>query len=718
MNLHTMTEIPAAEKQLAWPEANRLYLETALAGLRLRLERRIAWLRQQWQADPLHGHPQVITDRQVDWRLREDEDRQAELAFYETLAATAHLQEITVQLETLAERMAAAGSPPALPGLGNLFQLSLFEQNILLLCLAPESADHFPALFAYIQDDVSRPYPTLHLAHQLFPEYESGLNVLTPEAPLRRFNLVEIGEHMATAAAPLSLSLRLSDYLRGQNYLDPWLEPFLQSIPAAPLPPGHRQLAGQVWHWLNRQQGPPVINLLGAAGSGKRALAQAVCDHVGLQLVHLDLSLLAAAGMEQLLRVLPREAVLLHLAFYLDGTAVEKEQRPLVSRFISRLAALSFLGAEERWPLEQPGLVLRVPRPTAAEQRQMWQAVLADTAADADTGAPDPDLDRLTQQFDFGPHAIAAAAAEAANRAGLAAHENGTAVNQADLWHICREQAAPELGQLAIRIQPVFTWDDIVLPDRLLAQLHEVAAQVANRYQVYEGWGFGKLLSRGRGISALFAGPSGTGKTMAAEILARALQLDLFLIDLASVVSKYIGETEKNLKQLFDAAEQSGAILFFDEADALFGKRTEVKDSHDRYANIEINYLLQRMEAYRGLAILATNRKSDLDQAFMRRLRYLLEFPFPDHDGRARIWQKVFPPQAPQAELDYQVLARLEISGGNIRNIALNAAFLAAAAGTPITMEHVMAAARREYAKIGKMMRPAEFGPYLSPPKG
>jgi len=233
------------------------------------------------------------------------------------------------------------------------------------------------------------------------------------------------------------------------------------------------------------------------------------------------------------------------------------------------------------------------------------------------------------------------------------------------------------------------------------------------RSQVYESWGFGAQLPRGRGISALFSGPSGTGKTMAAEILANHLQLDLYRIDLAGVVSKYIGETEKNLRNVFDAAEQSGAILFFDEADALFGKRSEVKDSHDRYANIEVNYLLQRMEDYRGLAILCTNRRAALDRAFLRRLRFLVEFPFPDCENRRMIWAKVFPTQAPLAGLDLEALALLEIAGGNIRNIALNAAFLAAGESTPIRMEHVLHAARREYAKIDKLLTEAEFGSHL-----
>ena len=252
-----------------------------------------------------------------------------------------------------------------------------------------------------------------------------------------------------------------------------------------------------------------------------------------------------------------------------------------------------------------------------------------------------------------------------------------------------------------------------MLPDDVGRQLREIADQVAGRSRVYEAWGFGAKLSRGRGIGALFAGPSGTGKTLAAEVLAAHLDLDLYRIDLSGVVSKYIGETEKNLRRVFDAAEQSGAILFFDEADALFGRRSEVKDSHDRYANIEVSYLLQRMEDYRGLAILATNLKSHLDPAFLRRLRFLVDFPFPDAAQRQRIWRRVFPPQAAVEGLDWAALARLEIPGGNIQTIALNASFLAAGAGAPIRMEHVFHAARREYAKLDRLITETEFGPRL-----
>jgi SpoVK/Ycf46/Vps4 family AAA+-type ATPase len=281
------------------------------------------------------------------------------------------------------------------------------------------------------------------------------------------------------------------------------------------------------------------------------------------------------------------------------------------------------------------------------------------------------------------------------------------------LWDACRSQARPGLDDLGQRIDLRADWNDLVLPEAQQQLLREIAAHVRQRTIVYETWGFSAGSARGLGISALFAGASGTGKTLAAEVLAHELRLDLYRIDLSSVVSKYIGETEKNLRRVFDAAEEGGAILLFDEADALFGKRSEIKDSHDRYANIEVSYLLQRMEAYRGLAVLTTNLKSSLDTAFLRRIRFIVHFPFPDTAQRAEIWRRTLPQRLPTEGLDMNKLARLNVAGGNIRNIALNAAFLAADAHEPVRMIHMLRAASVEYAKLEKPLTEAEIGGWV-----
>ena len=277
------------------------------------------------------------------------------------------------------------------------------------------------------------------------------------------------------------------------------------------------------------------------------------------------------------------------------------------------------------------------------------------------------------------------------------------------LWDYCRSQARPQLDDLAQRIEAMATWDDLVLPEREKHILRDISLHVRQRAKVYQEWGFAGKGGKGLGISALFSGASGTGKTMAAEVLAHELKLDLYRIDLSAVVSKYIGETEKNLRRIFDAAETSGAILLFDEADALFGKRTQVKDSHDRHANVEVSYLLQRMEAYQGLAILTTNLKESLDQAFLRRLRFAIKFPFPDAAARSQIWQRIFPTKTPTNKLDFNKLGCLNVAGGNIRNIALNAAFVAADAGEAVMMKHILQAAKSECVKLERSLTDVEI---------
>ncbi|MCI0345580.1 MAG: ATP-binding protein, partial [Chloroflexi bacterium] len=396
-------------------------------------------------------------------------------------------------------------------------------------------------------------------------------------------------------------------------------------------------------------------------------------------------------------------------ALVVDGTRIEAGSEPaaVVDELIRTVAAPLFVLSTEPWPIEARLLdVLPVKRPSRVEQRSLWRNALA-----RHSNSVNGEIDAIVQQFDLGPAAISEIAAGAAR-------QSVGPISGRDLWDACRERTGSALDGLARRIEPAYDWEDIVVVDDVLEQLREVAEQVEQRARVYEDWGFGARLGRGRGITALFAGPSGTGKTMAAEILARHLRLELHRIDLAGVVSKYIGETEKNLRRVFDAAESSGAILLFDEADALFGTRTEVRDSHDRYANVEINYLLQRMEDYGGLAILATNRRAALDPAFLRRLRFVIEFPFPGQDERRRIWERVFPPAAALDDVDNGSLSRLEVTGGNIRTIAVNAAFLAAADARPIGMSHVMRAAAREYAKLSKPVSNAEFGTWVTVARG
>jgi hypothetical protein len=665
----------------------------------------------------------VIGDAYAD-RLLDGEDEGEESRFYqsdaESRAITQALEEMEAGLAILRQRLTEEGGIPALEALAQSFRLNPFERDAILLCFAIDEDPAFATLCAYVQDDVNARYATPHLALSLLCQYRegraAGRMAFLPSASLRRFRLLTDSDDGAATGRSwqaLRIDERVADYVRGVNRLDERLAHLLRAAPPAPLAGAQQALVEQLVRWAESSAGQPwpPVHLTGPAGIGKQAIASGFCARVGAQLYTLEPKHLPVHDAERhrLVHLMERETVLSSLALYIDVSDVDLADRVLVAAtrdWIERSGGLLFVGARERWQFQRQIIHLAAPKLDAAAQCEIWTRSLQGIA-----NSVDGHVGAIVQQFDLGPAAISHAVTSASAIAGR--REGDFLLLAEDLWQACREHAGWRLGSLAQRLVPCYSWDDIVLPEDLMRQLREIADQVAARPQVYETWKFGARLPRGRGISALFTGPSGTGKTMAAEILANHLQLDLYRIDLAGVVSKYIGETEKNLRSVFDVAEQSGAILFFDEADALFGKRSDVKDSHDRYANIEVNYLLQRMEDYRGLAILCTNRRSALDRAFLRRLRFLVEFPFPDSEHRRLIWSKVFPPEAPLASLDWDALSRLEIAGGNIRNIALNAAFLASGEQTSIRMNHVLHAARREYAKIDKLLTEAEFGSHL-----
>jgi hypothetical protein len=589
---------------------------------------------------------------------------------------------------------------PALLRLGELLGLSAFERRVLLLCAAMELDPSMGARCAAAQGDPRSGHPTFALALQALPD--PAWEVLSPHRGLRWWRLVEInqppGQPLVTSA--LRADERIVSYLKGLNYLDDRLDPLLEPLPVGQepgLPPSQLAVVDEVIGRLNSLPSgpfPPLVQLLGADGRSKRLVAAEAATRAGLILLRLPVENLPAQGadVETLARLWSRESALLDGALYVDAQELDDGQdrngpAALLGRFLARTSGMVFLGLREPWPrLDRPAFSVDVTRPTRSEQRAAWAAVLGP--------APGTAPDALAGQFNLDLVAIGEIAAN------VASGEEEEAGPARRLWETCLANTRPRLDTLAQRLAPKATWEDIVLPAAELALLHRIADQVAQRSTVYEDWGFAARTTRGLGINALFAGPSGTGKTMAAEVLAGELRLDLYRIDLSAVVSKYIGETEKNLRRLFDAAEEGGALLFFDEADALFGKRSEVKDSHDRYANIEVNYLLQRMEAYRGLAVLATNRRSALDTAFLRRLRFVVTFPFPGLVERRSIWEKVFPGRTPTAGLDLDRLARLPATGGMIHNIALNAAFAAAHAGGDVTMPLLLDAARSEFSKL------------------
>jgi hypothetical protein len=615
----------------------------------------------------------------------------------------------------MAEAAKAVSLAPALPLLAQRLGLNQFEQHVLLLCVAVELDTTIAAKCARALRDPGTPFPTFALALSLFDD--PAWDALSPERPLRHWRLLEITQPggASLTVSPLRADERIVNYVKGISYLDDRLTALVSPLrPADEDVPASQHntadLAVRQWRAVSPGGRPPAIQLLGVDAASKQLVATLICTALTRRPLRLDAALLPAgpAELESLARLWQREALLLPVALYLDADSVEPAQAGAVDRLLARLDGVVLLATRHLWAgaVDTP-IAVEVEKPTPTEQSACWAAALGAEAGDLP--------DRMSAQFNL----TAGSIRELVHRAtATVADANETTdrpapavpATMADrLWDAARALSRPRLDTLARRLVPRAEWNDIVLPAAETALLHGIADQVGNRSKVYRDWGFADRMSRGLGISVLFAGPSGTGKTMAAEVLAAHLRLDLFRIDLSTVVSKYIGETEGNLRRLFDAAEEGGCILFFDEADALFGKRTEVKESHDRYANIEIDYLLQRMESFGGLAVLATNMKSALDQAFLRRLRFVVDFPFPGVPERLAIWQRAFPSATPNVGLDFNRLARLNITGGHIAVIALNAAFQAAQAGGPVTMPMVLNAARIEFRKLGRPVNEADF---------
>jgi hypothetical protein len=669
----------------AWDERNHVVVALGLAWLRALLGDYIGALR----ASRPTGNGTQLSELAADWLLRGEKERRPPSDA--TRAARG-------AYEAAREAMRASGMPAQIDRLAFIFALTPFDEDCLLLALAPRLDASFAALYGYAHDRMQIATATPHLAVTLLaPDGARQASLrLSPEAPLRRFALIAIDDAGGSALAPIEVDERMARFVDGENYLDPRVRPSIAAIAASICPDKHRPAAEGLAAQLGAAERPAAV-VFGPRQSGRRAVAQAVAARFGLGLAELNMRALPEQrdARRAYLALLAREAALGAFALVVDvappraaGEPAERINREVAEELLRGFDGCVFVIAEERLDFAGRAPQLRLTSLQASDRLSLWRQALgpADPEAQADP-------EYVAEHFRLGPSEITAIAA------GL------SGANADALWAACRETAARGLDELAERIEPRFDWNDIVLPEHLLHDLRAIVAQVRFQSQVYGKGGFGRKLVRGQGVTALFAGPSGVGKTMAAEVVARELALDLCRIDLSGVISKYIGETERNLKRVFDAAEAGGTVLFFDEADALFGKRSEVRDSHDRYANIEVSYLLQRMEAYRGLAILATNLKGHLDAAFLRRLRYVIDIPFPDARSRRSIWEKAFPPETTVDSLDFDMLSRLEIPGGNIMVIAVNAAFLAAAEGAPVGMTHIARATRAEFRKLDKDFR-------------
>ncbi|HYN44619.1 MAG TPA: ATP-binding protein [Candidatus Limnocylindrales bacterium] len=731
---------------------------------------------------------------------------------------------------------------PRLYDLQKLFQLYPFEVEILLICLVSELDTRYEKLYSYLQNDITKKRPTVDLVINLLcPSVERKLRAreyFSPQASLFRNGLIFFtgdGQEIPLLSRSIKVDERIVSYLLGSDEIDHRIRNFSSIIE-----PGRhfddlilREIEKNALRELikcRQNIKNPLFFFHGAYGTGKKMTAEVICRELGIHLLVVDLRALIKGGPRETLRIIIREACLQNSSLYLEGfdALLEKEAGVDITAVFQELDLFPnwvFLGGE--LPYAPPGILknhsfieMAFPILSFTFRKKLWKSLLEEDF-------PEPDIDALASKFNFSGGQIKDAIFTARNLAMAKKPENYK-LSLEDLYYGSKAQSNKNLSSFAKNIPPRYTWVDVVLPNDIKKQLKEVSEQIKHKGKVYGEWGFGNKLSLGKGLNVLFSGPSGTGKTMVAEIIAKDAGLDLYKIDLSSVVSKYIGETEKILRKIFNEAETGNAILFFDEADALFGKRSEVRDSHDRYANIEINYLLQKIEEHEGIVILASNFRVNIDEAFMRRMNFAIEFSLPDEEMREKIWRNIFPEKTPVSTLlfhksdfkdpasmraklinkndplsaylekqlspymlellkkydsisadvfkenlgrdlnrlisgpslfdekrfeevvlaertrmlikqnpegderihlnrllleeaypheitkgiDFGFLAKFKITGGNIKNIALSAAFLAASEESDIKMEHIIRATKREFQKMGTLFTAEDFGEY------
>ncbi len=715
------------------------HLAAELDLLRLLLHREVLRLRAAglFTEDQFRGL--YVSDQQIDSLLLNRASSRPEPEHGTTghpslqeLETAVQYQKTSIEQRALLSSEASITLP--LPRLTQLFGLDEFEIRVLMIAAAAELHLHFETLFSYAQNDVNKKRPSINLALKLLcssvEECWRRRGSFDYEAPLIKHNLMTIPDDggkrdFSFLARPIAVDERVVDFLLGQAKLDVRLQRFTtiaksdRQLSDLRLP---QTLIGRLRNTIfSAPVRGQVLVFQGPAGSGKRVTAAAVCAAAGQALLVADLSgaLLAELHLKVVLPLLHREAILsqadlmLTHADVLTGEEGNTQQNRV---FFQRMLECEgeyriFLASEAPLAMkigvtESAPAIFEFPIPAFPDRVHFWQAALSKINVNGHAG---PYAITLSNKFMLTGGEIGRACCDAEKLAlGKAP---GSPITLEDLEAGARAQAHHGLQRLAKKITSFGEWSDLVLPWHCMRQLRDVSAAEKYRHLVYSQWGFDERLAMGKGLTVLFYGASGTGKTMAAGVLARDLALDLYKVDLSMVVSKYIGETEKQLSQVFREARASNAILFFDEADALFGKRSEVKDAHDRYANLEVAYLLQKMEEHEGIVILATNLRKNLDDAFTRRIQYIVEFPFPGIEDRERIWRGIMPAQAPLADdVDFGFLARqFELAGGNIRNVALAAAFLGAEEDCPIRMEHFVVATARELQKMGKLPSRSEF---------
>lgn len=641
------------------------------------------------------------------------------------------LDEFRGHIDQRREATKKEGRRLTLPFLSERFGLSPAEVDLILIALAPELETRYETLYAYLHDDVTRKRPTVDLGLNLICRNERekvfARRLLAPGAPLMHFRLLELVDDVHD---------RQPSLLRKFLKLDESVLRFLLEQPPAVLQTGTLVVPRQHLDALEVDQ-PTHLRLENLAQSLQRAgtqnsivrfvgpleprlfaVAEALCQVLGRRMLQVDLAQIDTDP--------GRATALVRDAALLDAVAAvaapEESEDPadaqryracetrLWAAFEEGGGLMIVLGpgsAFQAVPPEARMWRVEIAAPDFAFRRQAWTDAAAGLGEDVDAG-------RLADTFQFDANRIRQTSNLAWSLASLR-NPSDPAPGMTDVLEAGRLLTAPKLRRFAVNVEPRYAWADMVLPEAKLNQLHSIANRIKYRPVVHRDWGFGDKHTRGQGLTVLFTGPPGTGKTMAAEILARELSLNLFQIDLSTVVSKYIGETEKHLSSIFNEAEMTQSLLFFDEADSLFGKRTEVKDAHDRYANMEVNYLLQRIEQYQGLVVLSTNMQRNVDEAFLRRMQEVVEFPFPDESLREQIWRQHFPPNAPKSsDIDFAFLGRqFKLSGGHIRNVVTNAAYLAAGAERSISMADIIQSLKAEFQKQGKLAVRSDFGPYF-----
>lgn len=619
--------------------------------------------------------------------------------------------------------------------LAKRFNLTSLEVRSLIICLAPIMDSRYGKVYAYIHNDLSKKYPTTELICGLFCDEKNqdagSLITLLYSSALIRYGFLEIrGDelHSRNQFSPITIDYRIAQYILAQPAIDEKLSSLIRvfapvSWEQIVISPVLQQTLNKLVNFELSRNDRICIYLYGRQGAGKKTVARALCGEYGISMISVDVRELlhTPEELEGILKRILREGLLQLASVCFDHVEsleayAAAHHSGVFETFIEAIEELGwivYLCSDRPMPtamLNSPIIYpVEIPSPNLSDQLSLWNIHLNKLNVDANNA----ELDELVSRFNLTGGQISSAALRAFKMAHIREPQN-TLINTQDLIASSRIQSQPNLNSLARKISPKYCWDDLVLPEGQSSQLREIISQVKHRHTVMNVWGFNQKLSLGRGLNALFSGPSGTGKTMAAEVIGHELSLDMYKIDLSAVVSKYIGETEKNLNRLFDEAEHSNAILFFDEADALLGKRSEVKDAHDRFANIEVAYLLQKMEEYEGITILSTNLRQNLDDAFIRRIQYMVDFPFPNSLQRELIWKKVFPDDTPiDSELDFSFLAnKFKLTGGNIRNIAVRSSYYAAEQRSSVNMMHLIRATKRELQKVGTLFTEADFDKY------